>query len=123
MFFSMWQALREEQIEVSNYFVPNRNIKEPDSIAIPFGDNPLDQENIGKNTYISMIHQSKKTITIFTPYLILDMDLYQALALAAKRGVDVKIVIPGIPDKKSVYQVSFATAQKLIFARQSIVSR
>lgn len=114
MFFSMWQALREEQIEVSNYFVPNRNIKEPASIAIPFGDNPLDQENIGKNTYISMIHQAKKTITIFTPYLILDMDLYQALAFAAKRGVDVKIIIPGIPDKRSVYQVSLATAQKLI---------
>ena len=114
MFFSMWQALREEQIEVSNYFLSNRNIKELTSIAIPFGDNPLDQENIGKNTYISMIYHAKKTITIFTPYLILDMDLYQALAFAAKRGVDVKIIIPGIPDKKSVYQLSLATAQKLI---------
>ena len=38
-----------------------------------------------------------------TPYLIIDTDMVNSLCRAAKRGVDVRIIVPGIPDKKVVY--------------------
>ncbi len=43
---------------------------------------------------------------IFTPYLIIDHEMETALCLAAKRGVDVRIVTPGIPDKKVIFQLT-----------------
>ena len=41
-----------------------------------------------------------------TPYLVVDSDITSSLIRAAKRGVDVKIIVPGIPDKKFVYQLT-----------------
>jgi cardiolipin synthase len=41
-----------------------------------------------------------------TPYLILDDELETALKYAAQRGVDVKMILPGIPDKKIVYALA-----------------
>lgn len=114
MFLSMWGVLRRKEEDYKKYRSNLLNKVGDLGYVVPFGDNPLDQENVGKNTYINMIHQAKESLYIFTPYLILDMDMYNSIALAAKRGVDVKIVIPGIPDKKSVYQVSLLNAKKLL---------
>lgn len=114
MFLSMWNALREEEEDYTKYKDNSLTRFKNLGYVVSFGDNPLDQENVVKNVYISMIHQAKKYLYIFTPYLVLDMDIYNALSLAGKRGVDVKIVIPGIPDKRIVYQVSLLNARKLI---------
>lgn len=114
MFLSMWRVLSKCEEDFFEYKCSLINRKNEFGYVVSFGDNPLDCENVGNNTYINMIYQARESLTIFTPYLILDMDLYQAIALAAKRGVDVKIVIPGIPDKNSVYQVSLINARKLV---------
>lgn len=113
MFLSMWNALCKVEEDYSKYCDSSLNGADNFGYVVSFGDNPLDEENVGKNVYISMIQQARRSLYIFTPYLILDMDIYNALALAAKRGVDVKIVIPGIPDKKSVYLISLLNAKKL----------
>lgn len=55
---------------------------------------------MGENVYIEILSQARKYVYIFTPYLIIDNELQSALCLAAKRGVDVRIVTPGIPEQK-----------------------
>ncbi len=71
-----------------------------------FGDGPggFDgNEPIGEENYVQIINSSTKTLWISTPYLIPPYQLTEALKRAAKRGVDVKLFLPGIPDKKAVW--------------------
>lgn len=70
-------------------------------------------ENI-KNAYFKMINDAKKSILIETPYLILDDSMMDAIKVAIKSGVEIKIVIPGVPDKKVVYAATLSYARELI---------
>ncbi len=72
----------------------------------PFADNPLDEERIAEDVYLNLINLAQKSLYIITPYLIITDELVHALGFAAKRGVDVRIITPGIPDKKTVYAVT-----------------
>ena len=72
----------------------------------PYFDSPLDEESVGENVYLEILAQAEQYVYIFTPYLIIDNEMQTALCTAAKRGVDVRIVTPGIPDKKSVFQLT-----------------
>ena len=73
---------------------------------LPFGDDPLGEQRRTEDLYLNLIGKAKKRIWFVTPYLIITGELTRALGLAAKRGVDVRIITPGIPDKKTVYQVT-----------------
>lgn len=77
-----------------------------ESIVQPYSDSPMDKENVGENVYISMVSSAKKYAYFMTPYLIITDEMIHAFGLAAKRGVDVRIITPGIPDKKIIYQVT-----------------
>lgn len=72
----------------------------------PYADNPMFRRRIGEDVYISMVEKATRYCYFVTPYLILTDEMTHALSLAAKRGVDVRIVTPGIPDKKLVYSVT-----------------
>ncbi len=72
----------------------------------PYADSPMDEERIGEDVYISMAEKANKYCYFVTPYLILTDEMIHSLCLAAKRGVDVRIVTPGIPDKKMIYSVT-----------------
>ena len=72
----------------------------------PFGEVPFDGENATRDAFLQIIQSSKKYIYISTPYLIPDSEVITALESAAKSGVDVRIVTPGIPDKKLVYSIT-----------------
>jgi cardiolipin synthase len=72
----------------------------------PFDDSPLDNERVGAGIYQSLISRAQETLYITTPYLILDNEMINALILAAKSGVDVRILTPRIPDKKWVHWVT-----------------
>ncbi len=72
----------------------------------PYADSPMDKKRIGEDVYISMVEKAERYCYFVTPYLILTDEMTHALTLAAKRGVDVRIVTPGIPDKKLVYSVT-----------------
>ena len=80
----------------------------------PYSDTPLDHENTGENVYMNIINSAQKYVYIFTPYLIIDHEMLVSLQNAAKRGVDVRIVTPGIPDKKFVYLLTQADYGVLI---------
>lgn len=72
----------------------------------PYADSPLDDEHVGEEVYISLANKANRYCWFITPYLILTDEMIHALGLAAKRGVDVRVITPGIPDKKLVYDVT-----------------
>ena len=77
-----------------------------DGWVLPFGDDPLGKERRAEDLYLNLIGSAKERIWFMTPYLIITGELTRALGLAAKRGVDVRIITPGIPDKRTVYAVT-----------------
>ena len=89
-------------------------LNSPYRLVQPYSDSPVDDENVSKNVYLDLITQAQETLWITTPYLILDNATMTALRLAAKRGVDVRIYTPGIPDKKMVYQLTCSYFEPLI---------
>ena len=105
MFLTVWNAVRPTDKDF-RMFMPGRyHAKDfpSDGYVQPYGDSPLDNETVGENVYLNMINAAQKYIYMCTPYLIIDNEMITALCLAAKRGVDVRIVTPNIPDKKLVF--------------------
>ncbi len=106
MFLEIWNTYEKEKNNYNNYkYNFNKSLK-TDGYICPYGENPLDNENVGENIYINILNRANKYVYIFTPYLIIDTELMCALDLAVKRGVDVRIVVPGIPDKKIIYSIT-----------------
>lgn len=98
LFLQMWHA-NQEEVEVEPYLALHEH-RPNNGFIIPYGDSPLDDDKIGENVYIDILNQARDYVHIMTPYLILDGELAHALKFAAQRGVDVKIIMPGIADKK-----------------------
>lgn len=118
MFLQMWNAFASER-ERLNYekfslsdVVPLSEKKR--GIVLPYSDHPLDSEFVGESVYINLINSAQKYIYFFTPYLIIDNEVVTALILAAKRGVDVRIITPGIPDKKTIFLVTQSYYPQLV---------
>ena len=114
MFFYLWNAFRKDKEDIKNYLLPPSEktvetpLKNPDFCVQPYDDSPLDRLSTGEAVYLDVINRATKYVWIFTPYLILDDILRAALCQAAMRGVDVRIVTPGIPDKAMVYRLTRA---------------
>lgn len=116
MFLEFWTANRPQSNERAvPRPQPPRGI-EHTGLVQPFCDTPVDDECVAKNVYLEMINQAQRELFITTPYLILDNDMLTALCLAAKRGVDVRVYTPAIPDKKSIYQLTRSYFPALIRA-------
>lgn len=77
-----------------------------DGLVQPYGDNPLDEENVSENAYFNVLQRASDYVYIATPYLVVDNEMITTLSLIAKSGVDVRIITPGIPDKWYVYLVT-----------------
>ena len=85
-----------------------------DCSCLAFCDSPLDRQNVCEDLYLKIIYHAKKYVYINTPYLILDGEMKRALITAAHSGVDVRITVPDIPDKKYVFAVTKAFYSELI---------
>ena len=119
MFMEMWNACSEAKLSPEVYCVtpkPYTESKNQEGFVLPYPDDPLDKESVGEDVYLEIINQAKKYVYIMTPYLILDDEMKHALVMAAKRGVDVRIVTPGIPDKKIVFRLTRANYLPLLEA-------
>lgn len=88
-------------------------VRENEGFVIPFFDSPTDDKTLGRKFHFNLINSANRTCWITTPYLILDSDMTTMLELAVQNGVDVRIVVPGIPDKKIVYEVTKANSEIL----------
>ena len=104
-FIEMWNFAdlrykRDEKME----FSPRIYEFEPcDSIVTPYADSPIDEEPVGENTYINIINCSTKYCWFMTPYLVLSDEMKRVLINAR---VDVRIITPGIPDKRTIYALT-----------------
>ena len=118
MFLEMWNSFRPEDTDFEQYR-PHCLHPEPfdsDGFVQPFSDTPLDDENVGENIYIHILNQAKNYVYIFTPYLVPDNEMITAMCLAAKRGVDVRLVTPAVSDGKLVQRLSRSYYRVLIKA-------
>ena len=103
MFLQMWN-MSEEVPEWKA--CTERSSAASDGFVMPFGDCPLDSDKVGENLYMDILNRARSYVHIMTPYLILDNELENALKFAAERGIDMKIILPGIPDKKSAFSLA-----------------
>ncbi len=102
MFLEMWNVERYDMYDTYDKYLTaaaNREPKPGDGFVMPYGDSPVDSENVGETVYMDILNTAKRYVHIMTPYLILDNEMLTALKYAAKRGIDVKIIMPHIPDK------------------------
>ncbi len=108
MFLDMWNSFRSTDKDFDCFKPQPEELASiaSDGFVLPFSDSPLDGETVSVNVYIDILYQAKKYVYIFTPYLAISDELHLALCFAAKRGVDVRIVLPGIPDKKIAYRLT-----------------
>ncbi len=111
MFLTMWDYISGEHTEFSQ--------PEPVSTAEagtiqPYWNCPLDEEPAAQNVYLDLTEGAEKSLWIMTPYLILDEITERSLIRAARSGVDVRIITPGIPDKKLVYETTRAHYPRLL---------
>ena len=113
MFLEIWNSYKEDD-EDYNKFKPTIINYSEDGYICPYGESPLDNEVAGENIYLNIINQAKDYVYIFTPYLIIDSEMITALTLASKRGVDVRIITPGIPDKKIVFSLTRSYYEMLV---------
>lgn len=115
LFITLWNFSNEEYRLDFKDLAPTRGAK-ADGYVQPFGDSPLDDENVGQSFYLNMINRATDYIHITTPYLIVDNETITALVLAAKSGVDVTIVTPHVPDKWPVHWLTQSCYGQLIEA-------
>ena len=110
MFLQMWNMdLKPTDIDdadIKKYLEYNPQPKEAEGFVIPYGDCPLDDDKLGERVYMDIFNRAHKYVHVMTPYLILDGELETAIKFAAERGVEVSIILPGIPDKKSAYSLA-----------------
>lgn len=97
MFLQMWNV-SEKQPDYAALEIPSEPVPAA-GFVMPYGDSPFDRERLGQRVYLDILNRAKTYVHIMTPYLILDNETENALYYAARRGVDVKLMLPGISDK------------------------
>ena len=118
MFLQMWNLTEKEPDFKPVLDAPEKTAEPAENAAapannigskgyvIPYCDTPLDQDKVGEAVYMDILNRAGKYVHIMTPYLILDGELETALRYAGQRGIDVKLILPGIPDKRLAYSLA-----------------
>lgn len=106
MFLQMWY-LGDKNPDYETWLsAPYSEPEDASGYVLPYCDNPLDEYKVGEAVYMDIINRATDYVYIMTPYLIMDDELQSALCFAAQRNIDVKIILPGIPDKKVPYALA-----------------
>ena len=109
-FLENWNAMdrkdKRYDSDFAKYLPKTGYVAKERAFVQPYADSPMDGERVGEEAYISLVNKANRYCWFATPYLILTDEMIHALGLAAKRGVDVRVITPGIPDKKLVYEVT-----------------
>lgn len=91
MFLTMWNGIKETDKDFAPYLPKVDYQARERCVVVPYGDSPLDDEQVGETVYLNMVKNAKDYVYAITPYLILDDELISELTLAAMRGVEVRI--------------------------------
>lgn len=116
MFLEMWALCAREQERFENFYPWNGSICPilSDGFVQPYADSPMDTENVGEHVYMQIVNRAEEYVYITTPYLIIDDSMVSALCLAAKSGVDVRIITPHVWDKALVHLTTRSYYRELI---------
>ena len=115
MFLNCWNAFRPLETDYAPY-APTRLPKQQDGIVQPYSDSPLDEEPLAETVYLNILSQAKRYVYIYTPYLAVGEEMLDALKNAAKRGVDVELILPHVPDKKFAFALAKGHYRELLDA-------
>lgn len=121
-FLEMWEASGKTPADVDvldieaqkKYLVQHPYQAKQTGYIQPYADCPLDGIQVGEDVYISIVNKADRYCWFMTPYLIITDEMTHALSLAARRGVDVRIITPGIPDKKLIYSITRSFYHNLV---------
>lgn len=113
-FLAQWDYIRGEEKDYDFYRPQETYQSQCDGYAQPHADDPLETERVGLTAYMNMITNAQKYVYIYTPYLIINNELQEALCTAAKSGVDVRMITPHKEDKWFVHPVSQSFYEPLI---------
>ena len=97
-------SLESDKASIQNK--ENDEVIHPSGFVMPYSDIPLDGEKVGETIYMDVLSRAHSYVHIMTPYLVLDDELRTAMKYAAKRGVEISIILPGIPDKRMAYALA-----------------
>lgn len=114
MFLLLWNIeIKAPSFERVRAFEPVK-VDDASGFVMPFSDSPLDQYQVGEAMFLETLGKARRYVHIMTPYLIIDDTMKNALKLAALRGVDVTLIVPGIPDKKAAYAIAKSHFKELV---------
>lgn len=107
MFAEFWNAFSNDKIMADSIHSLKEEKKQTaNGYILPYYDSPMRQEHVSNELFVEILSSATSYVWFYTPYLMLGDALHDAFIRAAKRGVDVRIIMPGIPDKKMVYRLS-----------------
>ena len=113
MFLGMYSYVKNGDVNYEKYRLPCEET-ESEGYFQPYSDSPTDNELVALAMHMNMVNRARKYVYMDTPYLILNEPIKQALILAAKGGVDVRILTPHIPDKVIVFQITRGNYYQLV---------
>lgn len=116
MFLQLWNVEGKKTEDYRKYLQKKETGVREEGFVIPYGDSPFDEEQVGETVYMDILNRAKEYVHIMTPYLIIDQNMMFALCYAAKRGVDVKLILPHIPDKKFAFALAKSHYKELLSA-------
>ena len=109
MFFYLYNAVANVREDILAYMPEDSEVLPSGTLRVqPYDDSPLDNLPIAEMVYEDIIDCAKDYVWICTPYLVLDDKMRDTLCRAGMRGVDVRIVTPAVPDKKTTYRLTRA---------------
>ena len=116
-FLALWDLTTGTESDYGRYLPPVDPTAAGDGgYYIPFasGPAPFYPRPVGLGAFRSIIDGAVSRVRIATPYLVVDHELTESLCAAARRGVDVRIITPGVADKKAVKVMTKSAYAKLI---------
>lgn len=116
MFLEMWDVDETETESYEKYVLPVKDAPSSDGYVIPYSVCPLGPERVGQMVYLEILNTAHTYVHIMTPYLIPDYQLLTAMTYAVKRGVEVVILMPHIPDKKYAFLLAKTYYDQLLEA-------
>lgn len=106
LFLTMWCTTSETyEPDMGRFMRESEKYPEYEAsgYVVPYGDTPLDNKLIGRNAYVDILNSARDYVDIMTPYFVIDDAIYDAMEYAVTRGVRVRLMLPGVPDKKTPY--------------------
>ena len=117
MFLQMWNvAAGWHTDDYARYMAAEPEQVRTQSIIAPYADAPENHHDTASNVYCQILDLAEDYVHIMTPYLILDERMRKSLEFAAERGIDVRLMLPHIPDKKIVFMIARSYYPELLKA-------